>query len=138
MTNELVQIGALSALAMYIVLHPSQQGRQYRSFRLSVFVLTGLSAIFPIVHAYSLFPLEQLNQQSGIPYYYAEGGLLLLGALVYGSRFPEKLYPGRFDMWGSSHQIFHVLVVLATSVHLVGLINALEWNHIHQRCNIAK
>ena len=32
--------------------------------------------------------------------------------------------PGQFDVWGSSHQIFHVLVVLAAASHLKGLIRA--------------
>lgn len=119
---------------MYIVVHPSYQSRQYRLFRLSVFVLTGLSAFAPIIHASRLFPLEQLNKQSGLPYYYVEGGVILLGALIYGTRFPERLYPGRFDIWGSSHQIFHVLVVLATSIHLLGVLNAFEWNYENRRC----
>lgn len=114
--------------------HPSYQSRRYRLFRLSVFILTGLSAFAPIVHASRFFPLEQLNRQSGLPYYYAEGGLILLGALVYGTRFPEKLYPGRFDIWGNSHQIFHVIVVAATSIHLLGFLKALHWNHEYQRC----
>lgn len=127
-------IGTLGALTVYIVVHPFYQSRQYRLFRLSVFVVTGLSAFAPIIHASRLFPLEQLNKQSGLPYYYAEGGLILLGALIYGSRFPERLYPGQFDIWGGSHQIFHVLVVLATSIHLLGVLNAFEWNYENRRC----
>ena len=128
------QIGTLGALTVYIVNHPSYQSRQYRLFRLSVFIFTGLSAFIPIIHASRIFPLEQLNKQSGLPYYYAEGGLILIGALIYGTRFPEKLHPGYYDMWGSSHQIFHVLVVMATFVHLLGVLNAFEWNYKHQRC----
>lgn len=81
-----------------------------------------------------IFPLEQLNKQSGLLYYYAEGAIILIGALIYGTRFPEKLYPGHFDIWGSSHQIFHVLVVLATCVHLLGVLNAFEWNYENRRC----
>lgn len=96
--------------------------------------MTGLSAFVPIIHASRLFPLEQLNKQSGLPYYYTEGGLVLLGALIYGTRFPERLYPGQFDIWGSSHQVFHVLVVLATSIHLLGVLNAFEWNYENRRC----
>lgn len=128
------QISTLGALTVYIVVHPYYQSRQYRLFRLSVFILTGLSAFAPIIHASRLFPLEQLNKQSGLPYYYAEGGLLFLGASIYGTRFPERLYPGRFDTWGSSHQLFHVLVVLATSIHFFGVYSAFEWNYENRRC----
>lgn len=128
------QISTLGSLTVYIVVHPSYQSRQYRLFRLSVFILTGLSAFAPIIHASRLFPLEQLNKQSGLPYYYAEGGIILLGALIYGTRFPEKLCPGRFDIRRSSHQNFHVLVVLVTSIHLLGVLNALGWNDKNPRC----
>lgn len=121
-------------MTVYILIHPAFQSRQYRLFRLSVFLLTGISAFAPIVHASRLFPLEQLNKQSGLPFYYAEGGLVLLGALVYGTRFPEKLYPGRFDIWASSHQMFHMLVVVATSVHLFGVLSAFRWNYENRRC----
>lgn len=116
------------------MVHPVYQSRQYRLFRLSLFILTGLSAFAPIVDASRIFPLEQLNKQSGLPFYYVEGTLVLIGALVYGMRFPEKLYPGHFDIWGSSHQLFHVLVVLATAVHLFGVLNALKWNHANRQC----
>jgi adiponectin receptor len=35
-----------------------------------------------------------------------------LGEAIYGARIPERWYPKRFDIWGNSHQIVHVLVVL--------------------------
>ncbi len=42
---------------------------------------------------------------------------------------PERLRPGKFDIWGSSHQIFHVLVVAAAVAHLIGLLKAFDYNH---------
>lgn len=32
---------------------------------------------------------------------------------------PERWYPGRFDYFGASHQIFHVCVVLAALAHFM-------------------
>ena len=77
-----------------------------------------------IIHASRLFPIEQLNKQSRLPYYYMEGGIILLGALIYGARLPERISPETFDIWGCSHQIFRVLVVLATCIHLLGVLDA--------------
>ena len=51
LTIKIFQIGTLGTLAVYIVVHPSYQSRQYRLFRLSTFILIGLSAIAPIIHA---------------------------------------------------------------------------------------
>ena len=45
------------------------------------------------------------------------------------ARVPERYAPGKYDIWGSSHQIFHVLVVLAACAHLVGLIKAFDYEH---------
>lgn len=45
------------------------------------------------------------------------------------ARVPERLSPGSFDIWGSSHQIFHILVVLAAASHLVGLMKAFDYEH---------
>ncbi|XXH01983.1 hypothetical protein Hte_008347 [Hypoxylon texense] len=50
------------------------------------------------------------------------------------TRFPESVRPGTFDIYGSSHQIFHVLVVLATAVHLAGVLEAIEYNYYNRQC----
>lgn len=42
---------------------------------------------------------------------------------------PERWRPGTFDIFGSSHQIFHVLVLLAAASHFVGLLNAFDHEH---------
>jgi adiponectin receptor len=37
--------------------------------------------------------------------------------------------PGSFDIWGSSHQIFHVLVLLAATTNFFGLVKAFDYEH---------
>ena len=51
------------------------------------------------------------------------GALYLIGALIYATRVPECWSPGTFDVWLSSHQIFHILIVLAAAVHLYAIAN---------------
>jgi hypothetical protein len=41
-------------------------------------------------------------------------------------QFPERWFKVRFDIWGASHQVLHVAVVLAGLAHLRGLIAAFE------------
>lgn len=50
------------------------------------------------------------------------------------SHFPESWKPGKFDIWGASHQVFHIFVVLAAGVHLYGIISAFRWNYENPRC----
>lgn len=37
-------------------------------------------------------------------------------------------------MVGSSHQIFHVLILLAAAAHLVGLVKAFDYRHQYVTC----
>ncbi|OTA55836.1 mPR-like GPCR protein [Hypoxylon sp. EC38] len=127
-------IGSLSAISIVIVLAPTFQGPRWRTLRLLTFVCTGLSGLAPIIHGIVMFGFEQMMRQSGLPYYLAEGGLFLLGAVVYATRFPESISPGTFDIYGSSHQIFHILVVVATVVHLAGVLDALDYNYYNRQC----
>lgn len=56
--------------------------------------------------------------------------------LFFQARWPERFWPGSFDIWGSSHQIFHVLVVMAAASHLYGLLKAFDYYHgaLELRC----
>eukprot|EP01012_Entosiphon_sulcatum_P019397 TRINITY_DN24261_c0_g1_i2.p1 TRINITY_DN24261_c0_g1~~TRINITY_DN24261_c0_g1_i2.p1 ORF type:complete len:285 (+),score=27.88 TRINITY_DN24261_c0_g1_i2:29-856(+) len=36
---------------------------------------------------------------------------VLLGGFLNTSRIPEKWFPGRFDLWGNSHQLMHLLTL---------------------------
>lgn len=94
-----------------------------------MFVALGLSAIVPVVHGLLIFGAAQLSKQISLAWLLLQGGLYILGATIYAARIPERLAPGRFDIWGSSHQIFHVLVVLAAVAHLVGLVRAFDYTH---------
>ncbi|KAK4187426.1 HlyIII-domain-containing protein [Podospora australis] len=105
-----------------------------QSFATISFVATGLSAFAPIIHAASIFPYAQLDKQAGLRFYYIEGAIVLIGVVFYISRFPEAWRPGKFDIWGASHEIFHVLVVISAIVHLYGILTAFRWNYENPRC----
>ncbi|KAI0148557.1 mPR-like GPCR protein [Xylariaceae sp. FL1272] len=125
---------SLAITSIAIMLAPCFQGPRWRTFRLVVFVVTGLSGFAPIIHGIHMFGFAQMVRQSGLPYYFAEGGLFLLGAVTYATRFPECIKPGSFDIFGSSHQIFHVLVVIAAIVHVVGVLKAFDYNYHNRQC----
>lgn len=101
----------------------------WRPFRAGMFVGMGLSAVFPVIHGVYLFGFSQMRQQIGLSWLLLQGFLYILGAGIYAARVPEKLWPGRFDIFGHSHQIFHVLVVCAAVSHLTGLLKAFDYRH---------
>lgn len=59
-----------------------------------------------------------------------------MGANFYQAKVPERFAPGRFDVWGHSHQIFHVCVLLGAASHLTGAIKGFDYNHdpLTRRC----
>jgi adiponectin receptor len=45
------------------------------------------------------------------------GFMYLAGAIIYATKFPERYFPKTFDIYGASHQIFHMLVLFAAQTH---------------------
>lgn len=51
-------------------------------------------------------------------------------------RIPERFAPGHFDIWFSSHQIFHVSILCAMYVHTIALTQAFTACHTLDICQI--
>ncbi|KAL4979259.1 hemolysin-III related-domain-containing protein [Aspergillus desertorum] len=112
-----------------VSIFPQFRTPRWRPFRAAMFVGMGLSAVFPVVHGLRLYGRDQMMRQIGLGWLLLQGFLYILGAGIYAARVPERLRPGGFDLWGSSHQIFHVLVVCAAVAHLTGLLRAFDYRH---------
>jgi adiponectin receptor len=122
-------ITTLAAGTSIACVHPTFRTPALRPFRALMFVLMGLSAVFPVLHGVKLYGVEHLRTSIGLDWVVLQGVLYIVGAVIYASRVPEKWAPGKYDIWGNSHQIFHVLVVLAAASHLVGLVKAFDYEH---------
>jgi adiponectin receptor len=114
---------------IFVSVLPRFRTPQLRPFRAAMFVSMGLSAVFPVIHGLRKYGIEQMTRQIGLGWLLLQGSLYILGAGIYAARVPERLRPGKFDLWGSSHQIFHVLVVCAAVAHLTGLLRAFDYRH---------
>jgi adiponectin receptor len=113
---------------------------RWRPFRASMFVGMGLSAAFPVLHGVQIFGYDRMRYQIGLNWVLFQGFLYILGAGIYAARVPERLMPGKFDIVGSSHQIFHVLVICAAVAHLTGLLKAFDYRHsgVAETCQIPR
>jgi len=36
---------------------------------------------------------------------------------MYATQTPERFFPRRFDIFGASHQIFHIMIIVALAIH---------------------
>lgn len=94
-----------------------------------MFVGLGVSGVVPVVHGINIHGFQKLDERMGLSWVLAEGALYIVGAIIYAIRWPERLFPTRFDIWGSSHQIFHVLILMAAATHLIGMVKAFDFHH---------
>ncbi|KAF7191935.1 ADIPOR-like receptor SPBC12C2.09c [Pseudocercospora fuligena] len=122
-------ITTIGAGTMVVVLHPKFRSPSWRPFRAFMFVMMGLSAVFPVLHGLSIHGWAEVERRIALSWLITQGLLYIIGAMIYAARIPERWKPGTFDILGSSHQIFHALVVAAAAVHLVGLLKAFDHEH---------
>lgn len=111
---------------------PAFQKPSFRTFRASLFFGMGVSGAAPILHKLIIYRHEpEALQTTG--YEILMGTLYGLGALIYAQRIPERWKPGRFDIAGHSHQLFHVLVVAGALTHYQAGLVYLRWRDL-RRC----
>ncbi|KAI1811426.1 hemolysin-III channel protein Izh2 [Poronia punctata] len=101
----------------------------WRPYRASMFVGLGVSGIIPVCHGLMIYGYRSLNEQMGLSWILLEGALYIFGAFLYAARWPERTSPGTFDIWGHSHQLFHILILLAAASHLKGMTKAFDYHH---------
>ncbi|KAK9474635.1 hemolysin-III related-domain-containing protein [Dipodascopsis tothii] len=119
----------LGAVCIVITLRKEFASPRWRPFRALLFVVFGLSGIIPITFGGFRLGLSELSQRIQLPFLVAEGLLYIGGATIYAMRVPERFSPGKFDLVGSSHQIFHLCVIAAAVSHLVGMVRAYRFLH---------
>lgn len=94
---------------------------KFRPVRAGVFIGLGLSGVIPAMHYVLVEGIERAINVAAMGWLVLMAVLYIGGALIYAFRFPERLWPGKFDIWFQSHQIFHVFVVAAAFVHYHGI-----------------
>ena len=94
-----------------------------------MYTLLGLSTFVPVFHGALIYGISSWKDRMSLSGFLGLGVLNFSGAAIYAARIPERWYPRRFDIWGSSHQIMHVLVVCGATCQERGLLKALWWWH---------
>jgi len=96
---------------------------EYRGLRAGIFSGLGLSAIIPVTHIFIQFGFYHSFYDTYLWCMVAMALFYLVGAAIYASRVPERFAPGKFDLIGHSHQIFHCFVVIAACFHMYAIYN---------------
>nr|XP_019014717.1 uncharacterized protein I206_00803 [Kwoniella pini CBS 10737]OCF53498.1 hypothetical protein I206_00803 [Kwoniella pini CBS 10737] len=118
-TGGILTIGMITALRY----------RRKIILRTLTFLILGGSAIIPILHVILQTGFKNACEELAIQWTIIAGVLYILGTLIYASRYPERMYPGKFDIYLSSHQIFHTLVVFGIICQYIALEKTISYNN---------
>ncbi|KAK3814248.1 MAG: hemolysin-III related-domain-containing protein [Benniella sp.] len=130
-------ITVLGASTIIGVMRPKFQLPQFRWVRSVLFLALGLSGLCPIIHAIVLYGFTLAKQSMALNYMFCMGATYVLGTLIYSTRVPECFFPGKFDNFMASHQIFHICVLIGCTVHFLGVIKSMAfWHNGDLTCDI--
>lgn len=110
-TGYLAVACALGAVNFAVNMAPMFQHYRFRVMRLLLFIAQATWGLVPIIHATALYWGSECGVKAAITLTWAQISLNIMGAVVFATHWPERWFPGRFDTWASSHQIFHVFIV---------------------------
>lgn len=128
-----IYLGFITLLGIATVIFsllPVFQNPEYRTMRATLFFGMGMSGVAPILHKLVLFR-HQPEALHTTGYEILMGAFYGVGALIYATRIPERWKPGKFDIAGHSHQLFHLLVIAGAYTHYRSGLVYLKWRDLH-------
>ncbi|KAG8073886.1 hypothetical protein GUJ93_ZPchr0006g44448 [Zizania palustris] len=128
-TRYLGFITLFGAAAMAVSLMPVFEKPELRWARAGLFACMGMSGLVPIVHKMLVFGARP-EAVLTTAYEMVMGAFYLAGVIVYAARVPERWMPGKFDLAGHSHQLFHVLVIAGAYAHYLAGLVYLSWRDV--------
>ncbi|KAL5013461.1 hypothetical protein ScPMuIL_007731 [Solemya velum] len=117
----LVLIFILGTCAIVVSLWDKFSEPEFRVLRAGVFIALGLSGVIPALHYVITDGFYHAINSAALGWLVLMAVLYITGAIIYAARIPERLFPGKFDIWFQSHQIFHMFVLAAAFVHYHGI-----------------
>ena len=130
----IIIVGVLCVACVVISLWKKFSTPKYRPLRFGLFVAFGVYGVIPSVHVALREGFAKQHMVQAATGVLIMAGLYLMGALLYVCRCPERFFPGRFNTWASSHQLFHICVVCAALVHYDTLLNMIKYRMSIDSC----
>lgn len=139
----------LAGLCLLATFHQSVGGPHLGHVRAVLFGSFGLgSFLMPILHGLWLYGLAEQSPRIGLTWIIATALCNGVGVIAYAfkvtlyladmtldwttanvKQFPEAYCPRRFDIFGASHQIMHIMVVLAALAYAKAVVAAFDHSH---------
>ena len=108
--------GGVATALCFSVFHCSA----FRPIRAGLHLTITLWGLIPLVHATRIL-MGHPHALAAVKLIYTALGIMLLGAFFFALRITDRLFPGRVNIVGSSHNIMHVCVVFSHLLFLAGM-----------------
>ncbi|TVY82430.1 Adiponectin receptor protein [Lachnellula suecica] len=102
-----------------------------RPLRAATFGCFAISSMVPVVHGMVTYGYALQGQRIGLKYVLVTLVLNITGATAYAIKFPERWFHRTFDIWGASHQLLHIFVVLAGLTYTAAILQCFDYLHSH-------
>jgi adiponectin receptor len=116
-------IGLLNLICLFVIVNDHFTQDKYKNLKVTCFIAQACLFLIPLGHRVLLYDNtvydQILKRESG--YFFLGFILFILCIVFYLGLIPERYYPGKLDIFGHSHQIFHVLSVLGSLFVYLGL-----------------
>lgn len=103
------------ALGSYLPFQRWFNERRNKHLRISFFLFLCFAMFAPMVHMFGQYGWHKAS--AFVAPFMVSVAAYVVGLLFYAFHFPECKWPGKFDTWGSSHQIWHLGIVVAIVLH---------------------
>lgn len=126
---------ALAAGCSFATFHPSIGGPNMSKMRAWLFATFGFcTVIAPILIGIAKYGFEEQSRRVGLSWIGVTALFNGVGVISYGLKFPERWYPRVFDLYGASHQIMHIMVVLAALFYTKAILSFFDFYHKYGVC----
>jgi len=126
-----IMFSSIGLASIIVPFFPIFSTGKYAGIRMGLNIFHGASGVLVMVHAYVLFPSGHMSGGGyfGLMYLFYGGGVVL-----YLLHIPERFYPGNFDYFFNSHQIWHLCVCSAAYCQFEA-INCIYENYLITPCH---
>ncbi|KAK8806989.1 hypothetical protein WA158_003748 [Blastocystis sp. Blastoise] len=120
----------LNLANVLVMITPKFRSPEYRPVRSACFVVVASFAWIPLGHLYFIGDYNNPIFTIAFKYIMMMAFTYVLGAFLYAKRIPERWFPGKFDYFFASHNLFHICIVFAAFFHYLG-----SWETYQNRFN---
>jgi len=118
--NAFIRIGVYFVVLVFICTRKEFTDKKYKTVKPVPFIIMGILLMQPMVSWARDDAIGPLDDKADVVAWCITSWVLLATAvLFYVARFPERWFPGQFDLLGSSHNWFHFFVVISSTSALV-------------------